>query len=653
MHGASFSTYQQAESKEPLDAPRRCSPAWWTRAGRGFYVQYGACHDHRSEAHLAFTAGEHRRRWAHDNGLLDARPGPCLAERSGHWETRPTTTTDQDSRRTPSGNPSEASSGPAPSTPAPSNPAPSNPAPSNPAPSNPAPESGNTYAAIDIGTNSIHLLVARTTPDGGFETIAREKEMVRLGSGPGDMKRLDHDAIDRGVAALKRFRQVADISGASIRAVATSAVREAENRDEFVRRAHDDAAIDVEVVTGVEEARLIHLGVLQAVPVEGDQVLLIDIGGGSTEFVIGRGTEILEARSLKLGAIRLTSRFFPDEPITNAQVKQCRAHVRAYLAPVARDLLRHGFDVALGSSGTILNIAEMVLARRGEEPGRTAGNTTFTRKELGKVVAALVAAPTAKQRLKTPGLDPRRADIIVAGAILLEEAATVLGFDTMTVSNYALREGLLLDTLQRTSDSLHQRLTDIRSRSVRHLSDLVPDEQPHSERSRDLALELFDGTADLHGLQGEHRELLQAASLLANVGLVISHDRHHLHSYYVIRNAEHLRGFTEREVELIAQVARYHRKSAPKAKHEAFAALPSDDQRVVQVLAGILRIAIALDRTHGHVVDDVACRTGDGELTVQLQVSGDPSLELYTAEERKSLLETALDLQVQFEVVEG
>ena len=511
-------------------------------------------------------------------------------------------------------------------------------------------EPGSAFAAIDIGTNSIHLLVARTGTDGGFETIAREKEMVRLGSGPGDMKRLDPDAIDRGVAALKRFRQVADISGASIRAVATSAVREAENRDEFVRRARDEAAIDVEVVTGVEEARLIHLGVLQAVPVGSDQVLLIDIGGGSTEFVIGRGPEILEARSLKLGAIRLSTRFFADEPLTSAQVKQCRAYVRAYLAPVARDLLRHGFDVALGSSGTILSIAAMVLARRGEEPGRTVGNVTFTRKELGKVVAALVAAPTAKQRLKTPGLDPRRADIIVAGAILLEEAAAVLGFEAMTVSDYALREGLLLDTLQRTSDSLHHRLTDIRSRSVRHLSDLVPDEQPHSERSMELALELYDGTADLHGLQGEHREILQAAAMLANVGLVISHDRHHLHSYYVIRNAEHLRGFTEREVELIAQVARYHRKSAPKAKHEAFAALPADDQQVVQVLAGILRIAIALDRTHSHVIDDITCHVAGQELTVHLRVSGDPSLELYTAEERKPLLEVALGVRLRFEV---
>jgi len=481
-------------------------------------------------------------------------------------------------------------------------------------------------AAIDIGTNSIHLLVARTTGDGGFETIAREKEMVRLGSGPGDMKTLTPDAIDRGVAALTRFRQVADISGATVRAVATSAVREAENRDDFVRRVRDEAAIDVEVVSGAEEARLI-----------------------STELVIGEGTEILEARSVKLGAIRLTDRFFRDEPLVARRVEDCRRYVRAYLGPVVRDVGRHGFDIALGSSGTILNIAEMVLARRGE-PGRTVSNATFTRKELGKVVASLVAAPTVKARLKTPGLDPKRADIILAGAILLEEAAAALGIETMTVSTYALREGLLLDTLQRTSDSLHGRLSDIRSRSVRHLSELWPDELEHAEQARGLALELFDGTSELHGMGVESRELLEAAALLANVGLVISHDKHHLHAYYMIRNAEHLRGFTEREVELIAQVARYHRKSMPKAKHEAFAALSGPDQSIVRTLAGILRIAIALDRTHSHVVRDLVCHRTETELTIELQVAGDPSLELFTAEERKVLLESALGVPIRFEV---
>lgn len=506
-----------------------------------------------------------------------------------------------------------------------------------------------TLAAIDIGTNSFHLIVARTTSPVAFEIIAREKEVVRLGSGSGDMKRLAPDAIDRGIAALSRFRKVAEISDAPVRAIATSAVREAHNRDEFVRRAADEAGIDIEVVSGVEEARLIHLGVLQDVPAGDRRLLLIDIGGGSTEFVVGKGPELLAARSLKLGAIRLTDRFLADEPLTSGQVKRCRAHIRAYLGPVVRQVAQGGFELAVGSSGTILNVAEMARQRRGES-GRLVSNATFTRKELSKVVDALVSATTTKARLKVPGLDDRRADIIVAGAVLLEEAFEALGIEEMTVSDYALREGLVLDTLQRWSASpsvIGQGTADIRARSVRRLSALCPEEQGHAEQVERLALALFDGTAAIHGRRREERELLAAAAQLCNVGIAISHDRHHLHSYYVIRNAEHLRGFTQREVEVIAQVARYHRKSAPKSKHEAFAALAGKDQDLVRTLAGILRLAVALDRSHDGVVADIEVQSTAGGVEIGLEVRGDPSLELYTAEERKGLLASALDTEVR------
>lgn len=512
---------------------------------------------------------------------------------------------------------------------------------------------GTTLAAIDIGTNSFHLVVARTTSSVAFEIISKEKEVVRLGSGSGDMKTLATEAIDRGIDALVRFRQIAEIADAPIRAIATSAVREADNREAFLGRAREEAGIEVEVVTGAEEARLIHLGVLQDVPAADVRLLLIDIGGGSTEFVVGEGTEVLEARSLKLGAIRLTDRFFADEPITSGQVKRCRTHIRAYLGPVIREVERHGFEIAIGSSGTILNLAEMVRQRRGES-GRMVSNTTFSRKELRKVVDKLVSADTAKQRLKVPGLDAGRVDIIVAGAILLDEAFEALGIEEMTVSDYALREGLVLDTLQRCSSSatvIGEGTADIRSRSVLRLSELCPEERGHADQARRLALALFDGTAEIHHLGKEERELLAAAALLSNVGIAISHDRHHRHSYYIIRNAEHLRGFTQREVELIAQVARYHRKSAPKGKHEAFAALSSKDQAVVCTLAGILRIAIALDRTHEEIVTEVKAQLSPDGVVIRLAVAGDPSLELYTAEERKGLFESALDTSVRFQVV--
>lgn len=508
----------------------------------------------------------------------------------------------------------------------------------------------STLAAIDIGTNSIHLLVARPADNNRFEIVDREKEVVRLGSGSGDMKRLDPEAIERGIEALKRFRQVADISGAEIHAVATSAVREAENRHEFIIRAAREAGIHVEVISGVEEARLIHLGVLQAVPVFDTQRLVIDIGGGSTEFVIGRGGDVLEARSLKLGAIRLTERFLRKEPLRRKDVDECREYVRSYLRPVARDLLRrHSFETAVGSSGTIVNIAEMARAQRGEEPARVVSNLTFTADELDGVVRQLVKARTVKERMATPGLDPKRADIILGGALLLEQAFAELGITELTVSDYALREGVILDALsrRRSASPPLRHLRDIRYESVLHLASICPDEREHAEHSTMLALELFDQCHDLHGLDDEDREYLEAAGLLANVGLFISHARHHLHSYYIIRNSEHLSGFTDHEIELIAQTARYHRKSAPKAVHEEFARLDEDDQAVVRKLSGILRLGIALDRTHSAVVHDVRCELDGTVLTVHLDTDGaDASLELYTANARRSLLEDALGVEV-------
>src|SRR4051794_12804816 len=495
-------------------------------------------------------------------------------------------------------------------------------------------------AAIDIGTNSIHLLLAQPLEGARFETLGTEKEMVRLGSGSGDMKELAPDAIDRGVACLERFRRIAELSNASIRAVATSAVREAENRDVFLRRARDEAAIDVEVISGVEEARLIHLGVLQAVPVFEQRLFLIDIGGGSTELLVGERGHALDARSVKLGAIRLTDHFFRNEPITAADASACRTYVRAFLFPVLRDLRRHGFDVAVGSSGTVLNLAEMAQARRGDRERRSgSGNLSFTRVELDAVVDELLACGRAKDRGQLPGLDASRADIIVAGALLLQQVMAELHIEEMIASEYALREGLLLDTLQRAEHASLHHLADIRYDGVIHLASLVPDEREHGDHTADLAVQLFDATAFLHHLGEDERELLEAAALLANVGLVISHARHHLHSYYVIRGAEHLTGFTDHEIEIIAQVARYHRKSEPKAKHVEFGALPPEDQRIVRVLAGILRIAIALDRSYSGVVRSINCKDDGDTLHIHPDAEGDPPLELYPADERKSLRE--------------
>lgn len=513
------------------------------------------------------------------------------------------------------------------------------------------PDRGRVLAAADLGTNSFHLVVARVLPNQRFEVVASEKEMVRLGSGSGDMKFLAPDAIDRGVAALRRFRQVADISGAPLRAVATSAVREAENQADFIERARREAGVEVEVIPGVEEARLIHLGILQALPVFDERLVMIDIGGGSTEILIGQGTEIIWARSLKLGAIRLTDRFFPDGRVNPRRVERCRRYLQSFLAPTAKELRELGFTIAVGSSGTIQNLAAMALAHRNQPAPRTLNSARLSREDLRSISDALVGAATNEERLRVAAIEPRRVDILPAGALLLETLCDELGIDTLTVSTYALREGVLLDTLrqrldERHNDPLHH-LSDLRRASVLHVLEAYDPDVAHARHSTELALELFHQTTNCHGLDDHYVDYLEAGGLLANVGRFIAHDSHHKHSYYLIHNSDQLTGFTSHEIELIAQVARYHRKSSPKPKvHTEFAALSESDQRAVRVMAGLLRIAIGLDRGHAGVVRHV-CADYDHEantLHIEAMVddAGTAQLELYTADARKGLAEEAL-----------
>ena len=507
--------------------------------------------------------------------------------------------------------------------------------------------SDEPLAAIDIGTNSIHLVVARPTGNNRFEVIDREKDVVRLGSGSGDMKRLAPDAIERGLDALRRFQQLADSRGAEVHAVATSAVREADNRLEFVRRAAQEAGVRVAVISGAEEARLIRLGALQAVPAYEQRHLLIDIGGGSTEFIIGERAEVLGARSLKLGAIRLTERFGLDGAVKRKVLDECRQYIRSYLAPVTRMVETFGFDVAIGSSGTIVNLMEISRALNGEGVLRQVSGAVLDAEGLAAVVTAISSAGSLDERASIPGLEAKRADIVLGGALVLEQSFDRLGIDEMVVSDFALREGVLLDALRRRDHTSIGHLRDLRYESVMHVAALVPEEREHAEHSTELALRLFEQTGAVHQLDPSNEELLEAAGLLANVGLLVSHDRHHLHSYYVIRNSDALTGFTDEEIELIALVARYHRKSAPKSSHADFAALSEDQQHVVRVLAGLLRLGVALDRTRTRAVRDLRVEVAKKRITIEIEADGDASLERYTAEARKGLLADALGIEVE------
>lgn len=512
------------------------------------------------------------------------------------------------------------------------------------------PSAGPTLikAAIDIGTNSMHLVVARLAEHGGFEILTSEKETVRLGQGGGEMKLLAPDAIERGLAALERMAQVATSFGdVDLIAVATSAVREAANRDDFLDRARQLTGIEIEVISGFEEARLIHLGVLQALPVFDQRLLLVDIGGGSTEFLVGQGADPIEARSMKLGAIRLTERFFSEAIAdgrrpTAQEVDDCRHYVRAALALVGSELGGHQPEIAIGSSGTATTIAAMAAAERGDDV-RQMNGVTFTAAELAAVVERVISA---KDRSRVGGLDDKRADIILGGALLLDEVFAVFELEEMTISDYALREGVLFD---RFADQSGRDLRDLRRANLLRLARQLDPDPEHAEHTALLSGQLFDRSRALHGLDDDARELLEAAAIVHNVGLFISHSSHHKHSYYVIRNSEQLTGFTEHEIELIAVVARYHRKSRPSEKHPEFAALSVDDQRLVRQLAGMLRVAIGLDRRHARVVQTMRVHIDQGWMRIEpvADDADDLDLEVYAARERAHLLAAALGVEVE------
>jgi len=514
-------------------------------------------------------------------------------------------------------------------------------------------EQSEFKAAIDIGTNSMHLVVARLADHGGFEMLTSEKEMVRLGAGAGggEMKELAPDAIERSLAALARMKQVAGSFGdVEIAAVATSAVREARNRNDFLDPARNEVGVPVEVISGFEEARLIHLGVLQALPVYDRRLLVVDIGGGSTEFCVGKGDQVVEARSMKLGAIRLTQRFFAgvtdadhDGSVGSKAVKECRRYVRSALAPVAHELGGHQPEIIVGSSGTATTIATMALARRGDKP-RQLNGASFTAGELHELVDELTSR-TTEERLELSGLDDKRVDIIVAGAILLDEIFRAFSIEEMTISEYALREGVLFD---RFGGDAGRELSGLRATNLRRLARQLDPDPAHAEHTARLATELFDRTEAKHGLDGQARELLEAAAIVHNVGLFISHSSHHKHSYYVVRNSEQMTGFTDHEIELIAVIARYHRKSRPSDKHPEFAALSNDDQQLVRVLAGLLRVAIGLDRRHATSVRSVRVFIDDD--LVRIEPVGEPGVdldvEIYAARERSALLAEGLGVEV-------
>jgi exopolyphosphatase/guanosine-5'-triphosphate,3'-diphosphate pyrophosphatase len=511
------------------------------------------------------------------------------------------------------------------------------------------------FGAIDVGTNSIHLIVVEL--DSAFDTsrvVYKAREMVRLGSDDAlQSGRLSRKAMERGVDAIARFNDAALARGAGrVRAVATSAVRETENGTEFRDMVHARTGLDLEILGGDEEARLIHLGVTNGYPLYERVACIIDIGGGSTELVVADGERPRVVESVKLGSLRLYDAFLRGRPDQLRAARTLDAHVVEVLGPLAERIRHYAIDLAIGTSGTIMGLAALDAASRGLAV-KTVHGYTLTRARLEALQRQMLLMSEAERR-RMPGMNPRRADIIVAGNAVLVNALALLGRDEIVVCERALRDGVVVDLAQRDR-ALAQRLGDERAKrldAVERLAQRYEHLGGHQRHVARLALALFERLAPLHGLAPAERDLLWAAAMLHGIGRFVDEHSHHKHAAYLIRNTP-LPGWRDDERELIAQIARYYRRAMPKASHAEFAALAPGDRRRVELLAALLRIADGLDARHLGVVTDVSATPEDGRVVMSVQAEGDVSGEVDAAMEKADLFERAYGLRAVFDTVDA
>ncbi|OPF15049.1 exopolyphosphatase [Microcystis aeruginosa KW] len=513
-------------------------------------------------------------------------------------------------------------------------------------------------AAIDIGTNSVHMVVVKIEPSlPAFTIIAREKDTVRLGDRDRKTGKLTLAAMERAIAALKRCHDLAiSLQADQIIAVATSATREATNGDEFLALIEKEVGISVNLISGQEEARRIYLGVVSGMDFQNQAHIIIDIGGGSTELILADSQEIRFLSSTKIGAVRLTQDLITTDPITPTELAYLRAYTRGMLERAGSEIKHHlqlgEVPRLVGTSGTIETLMTIhALEKLGEIPNPLNGYQ-LTRKDVKELVKRF-AALDYHQRLAILGMSDKRAEIILAGSIVLLEAMTMLDVDKLVLCERALREGVIVDWML-THGLIDNRLlyqSEIRQRSVLKIAKKYQVNLESAERIAAFSLSLFEQTqAQLHSWNQEAKDLLWAAAILHNSGLYVSHAAHHKHSYYLVRNGE-LLGYTEIELEVIANIARYHRKSKPKKRHDDFMKLTEYYQYMVRHLSAILRLAVALDRRQIGAIKKIECKYDPEYRTLHLHLfpnnaEDDCALELWSLDYKKPVFEEEFGVKV-------
>ena len=499
-------------------------------------------------------------------------------------------------------------------------------------------------AAIDVGSNSVRLVVAEVLPSGGYRVLDEERENTRLAAALVSTGELAPGAVEATIAALKRFVSIAAGYGVGrTRVIATSAVRDAQNGPDFCERVRREVELEIDVISSDDEARLAFLSVARAFDVSGREVAVADIGGGSTEIVLASSGLVDQIYTTQLGAVRVTEQCDTAGVSSVKHLDRLRAFVdRALKKQVGKPSFVP--SMFYGTGGTFTALAAMIMAREGHAGGEPMWGFRVTMAQLRHLVTDLAQMPLEK-RVKVTGLNPARADIIVAGLVIIERIMRHLKVNVVQVHTRGVRDGLLLTMVQqvpRQAVSAEARTGAVEQFAASCGVDLV-----HARQVARIAVLLWKQLAGPLELRLADHELIEAAALVANVGYLINFEGHHKHSYHLIRNSE-LPGFERDQLRLLALAARYHRGSRPKQKHDAYRELSETDQRRVSALAAILRLALALDRTHQQHVEDVRAGVTNGHVEITVEARGDADVDLWSAQHKVELFEQVFEREVVF-----
>jgi exopolyphosphatase/guanosine-5'-triphosphate,3'-diphosphate pyrophosphatase len=502
-------------------------------------------------------------------------------------------------------------------------------------------------AAFDLGSNSFHLLVADAHADGTFEPLVRDKEMLRLGSVVAATGEVGAAAGAAAVDVVGRFRALAESLGAEeMVACGTAALREARDSAAVVDRIEADTGIKVRVISGREEARLIFRAVRASVVIDPGPALALDLGGGSLELMVGDATRMAWSASVKLGVGRLTTDLVRGDPPTGGDRRRVVHAVSTALGRLLPDISRLGPRFAIGSSGTLETLIRLAAGRRGGPVPVSVNQLTVTARELDALAQDLLRM-TSTERAALPGVDARRADLLPAGALLVMTVLDLTGLVEFVGCEWALREGMVLDAIRRhTRAEWSGEPRAMRRESVLGLCRRCGWNESHATKVSRLALALFDGTAALHRLGSQDRELLELGALVHDIGEHVAVEGHERHTAYLVENGR-LRGFSPEETAVLACLGRFHKRGSPKVSFEPFGRLSSAGRDRVTALVALLQVADALDRSHGGPVRDIEVYTSPGLVEVVVHADEDIDLELWGLRRKRELFERVFGCRLE------